>query len=256
MRILYLGNNWTGWQVLRWLREQGEEIVGLSIHEEHKRKHWHEIVRAADVPLTNIFDASKLREPETLEAIRALKPDIAVSVFFGYILKRDFIDIFPHGVINLHPSYLPYNRGSCPNVWSIVDGTPAGVSLHYIDEGIDTGDIIARRRVEQKATDTGKTLYQRLEKECVALFRDIWPIISSGRNQRTPQEDGGTLGRLRDLPEIAHIDRDETVKAGDLINVLRALTFPPYAGAYFMDGNERVYMRLELLREEELGNGS
>ena len=76
----------------------------------------------------------KLKEPKVLEAIDALQPDIGLSILFDYILRSEFLELCPLGVVNLHPSYLPYNRGQYPNVWSIMDGTPAGVTLHYIDD--------------------------------------------------------------------------------------------------------------------------
>ena len=86
MRVLFLGNNWVGWQVARWLEEQGEEIVGLVIHPPQKRRYGEEIIDSAKVDQTSIFDGAKLRQTKTLEAIKELQPDIGVSAFFGYIL--------------------------------------------------------------------------------------------------------------------------------------------------------------------------
>jgi len=254
MRILFLGNNWAGWQVIRWLCEQNEQIVGLVVHPLHKRKYGDEIVDSARLGPAHIFDGARLRQAEVLQAIKALQPDIALSVFFGYILRREFLDLFPAGVVNLHPAYLPYNRGTYPNVWSIVEGTPTGATLHYIDAGVDTGDIIARRQVPIEPVDTGETLYRKLEQACVDLFKETWPLIRTGRAPSIPQDEReGTFHRARDVARIDAIDLDGMYTARELIDIIRARTFAPYPGVYFMHQGRKVYLRLQLLYEEQLG---
>jgi methionyl-tRNA formyltransferase len=253
MRILFLGNNWVGWQVAKWLTERGENIVGLVVHPLEKQKYGNEITESTRVEPTHIFDGSKLRQPETLEAIKALQPDIGLSILFGYILKSEFIGLFPEGIINLHPAYLPYNRGAYPNVWSIVEGTPAGVTLHYIDAGIDTGDIVAQRSVPVEPIDTGETLYHKLETACLEIFKQTWPAIRAEQVPQIPQSaEAGTYHRTKDVREIDHIDLDEKYTARELINILRARTFPPYHGAYFTHEGRKVYLRLDLCYEEQL----
>ena len=253
MRILFLGNNWVGWQIVHWLREQDEQIVGLVTHPPHKRKYGDEIIRSAQVSLAHIFDGSQLRHPEVLETIKALRPDIGVSVMFGYILRPEFLELFPAGVINLHPAYLPYNRGAYPNVWSIVERTPAGVTLHYIDAGVDTGDIIAQRQVPIEPVDTGETLYRKLERVCVKLFKETWPLIRSGRAPRISQDkQEGTYHRTHDVERIDHIDLDRIYTARELTDIIRARTFPPYPGVYFIHQGRKVYLHIQLLYEEQL----
>jgi len=256
MRILFLGNNWVGWQVLSWLREQNDQIVGLIVHPPHKGKYVDEIISSAKISPAVIFDGSQLSQPDTLQAIKALRPDIGLSVLFDYILQPEFLGLFPGGVVNLHPSYLPYNRGQYPNVWSIVEGTPAGVTIHYIDTGVDTGDIIARREVPIEPVDTGETLYLKLEQASVDLFRETWPLIRSDRAPRIPQQrQEGTHHLTRDVERIDHIDLNHTYTARELIDVIRARTFPPHAGAYFIHQRRRVYLRMQLLYEEQIDEG-
>ena len=247
MRILYLGNNWLGWQILKWLKEQGEEIAGLAIHLPRKQKYASGIRQVANLPSDKIFDGAKLNDPELIESIKSLAPDIGLSVLFDYILKPEFLSIFPQGVVNLHPAYLPYNRGQYPNVWSIIEGTPSGVTLHYMDEGIDTGAIIAQKKVPVEMVDTGETLYRKLEQASLALFSESWPLVRAGKAPRTPQRgETGTYHRTDDVEAIDEIDLNRAYVARDLINVLRARTFPPYKGAYFTANGKRVYMRLGL----------
>jgi methionyl-tRNA formyltransferase len=251
MRVLCLCNNWLGWQALRWLREQGEEIVGLAVHPEARSKYGNEIRLEVSSANCLILDGSRLNEPRALEQLRKVEAEIAVSVLFAYVLNPAFIDLFPRGCINLHPALLPHNRGRFPNIWSIVTKTPAGVTLHYVDEGIDTGDVIAQKEVAIQVTDTGATLYRRLEAEGLGLFKANWPSIRAGSSSRTPQRPGaGSYHRARDVEQIDQIDLQKFYRAEDLVNVIRARTFPPYPGAYFMHDGKKIYLRLELNEED------
>lgn len=250
MRILYLGNNWLGWKVLEWLTEQDEEVVGLVTHPPGRSKHDAAMRGAVGLPENRVFDGAALQEPEVLQMIEELEPDIGVSVLFGYILKPAFLDLFPKGCVNLHPAYLPYNRGAYPNVWSIIEGTPAGATLHRIDEGIDTGSILARRRVEVRPTDTGRSLYEKLEQTALELFCDSWPKLEDESLDPIEQEeDEGTMHYVKDVEEIDCIDLDAIYTARELIDILRARTYPPHPGAYFKHEGRKVYLRLELFEE-------
>ena len=256
MRILYLGNNLVGWQILKWLKEQGDEIVGLVIHPPTKQQYTSEILQVARLPEERIFLGSQLPKPEVMASVRKLAPDIGLSVLFDYILKPEFLSIFPQGMVNLHPAYLPYNRGQYPNVWSIIEGTPAGVTLHYIDDRIDMGDIIAQKEVPVELVDTGETLYRKLEQASITLFQETWSLIKSGGAPRIPQSGAsGTYHRTQDVEAIDKIDLNGTYAARDLINILRARTFPPYKGAYIRQQGRKIYLRLQLLPEGTTGEG-
>lgn len=251
MRVAVFANNRVGLEALRWLKGGSDEVVALILHPEARAKHADEI--RATCPDALHLDASRLAEADTIAALRATKPEIGASLYFGYILKAPTLSLFPRGVVNLHPSLLPWNKGQYPNVWSIVERTPAGVTLHYIDEGIDTGDIIARREVPVLPHDTGLTLYRRLEDAALDLFRETWPMIRAGEAPRLPQSGGGSYHRTRDVERIDEIDLDRQYTARDLIDILRARTFPPYRGAFFKAQGRKVYVRIELLPEEERG---
>lgn len=251
MRIFCLANNWVGWQVLSWLGLQGANIVGLAVHPYDRRKYTNEILATVNLPAERVFNGTQLRQPEILERIADLRADIALSLFFGYILKPDFLQMFPAGVVNLHPAYLPYNRGAHPNVWSIIEGTPAGATLHYLDDGVDTGDIISRRQVEIEPIDTGEILYRKLETCCVELFKESWSSIRSGVAPRVAQQSHeGTSHRVKDVEKVDTIDLDRSYTGRELINLLRARTFSPYSGAYFYAGQQKIGVRLELFYEE------
>ena len=253
MKILFMGNNWLGWQILSWLHTAGEEIAGLVLHPDRRQKYGREIRESVSLPPERIFDGSRLREPATLEAIEALNPEIGISALFGYIVPPDLLDLMPAGCLNIHPAFLPYNRGAFPDAWSIIDGTPAGVTLHYMDSGLDTGEIVAQREVVKEPVDTGASLYRKLERESLSLFKETWPLIRSGAADRTPQRiDDGTFHRVCDVEGVDEIDLDRSYGARELIDLIRARTFPPFKGAYFRHGTGKVYLRLQLSYEEDL----
>lgn len=253
MRILFFGNNWVGWKITEWLKGQGEEIVGLVIHPLSRRKYGEEIINTIGLTKSHIFDGSRLREPGFIKVIRALEPKMGISACFGYLLRKEMLDLMPKGCLNIHPGFLPYGRGAFPNVWSIVEGTPTGVTLHYMDRDVDAGDIVAQKEILVEHVDTGKTLYHKLEHACVDLFEETWPLIKSGHAPRVPQKNHlKTCHKLKDVERIDEIDLDQTYKAKELINLIRARTFPPYPGAYFRYKGRKIYLRLQLLYEDQL----
>jgi methionyl-tRNA formyltransferase len=250
MRLICLVNNYLGWQALEYLREQ-EQVVGVVIHPPERCKFEKEI--RATAGSAEVFTAEDLRDPASLKRIAQLKPDLGMSVLFGYLLKQDFLTLLASGCLNLHPAYLPYNRGAYPNVWSIVDGTPAGVSLHYIDEGVDSGDIVRQKEVPVSCTDTGESLYHKLEAAGMQLLRDTWPAIQSGRVERTPQRnEAATFHKVADVAEIDEIYLGQSYPAEQLLRILRARTFPPHRGAFFRHEGRKVYVRIQF---EEEGDG-
>ena len=249
MKVFFMGNNWLGWRALAWLREHGTDIVGVALHPAERRGYGDEMLAAAAVPESRVFDASRLREPGVQQAIARLEPEIGLSVLLGYILVPELLSRFARGAINLHLAYLPYNRGAHPNVWSIVERTPAGATLHWMDAGVDTGDIIARATTDVTADDTGETLYRKLERDGLALLQRTWPTIETGRAPRERQGGEGTSHRTKDLARIDEIDLDARYRAGDLLDILRARTFPPHKGAFFRADGKRVYVRVQLESE-------
>jgi len=252
VKILFLGNNWLGWQVLKWLVGTGRKVIGVVIHPEEKQKYADKILEAAALPAECAFSAPLLKDERVLEKIKSLEPEVGLSVMFDYVLEKEFLEIFSRGCYNLHPSYLPYNRGNYSNVWSIIGRTPAGVTLHMIDGGVDTGAIIAQREVEIEPVDTGETLYRKLENTGVQLFEETWPLIESGEVTPVPQDkDVGEFLRKRDVEKIDCIDLDKDYKARDLIDILRARTFPPYKGAYFVENGKKIFMELKLYYGEK-----
>jgi methionyl-tRNA formyltransferase len=188
-----------------------------------------------------------LTEKSQLDLVHDVRPDLLVSVGFDHLVPSDILDVPSQGAINLHPALLPYNRGKSPNVWPLIDGTPAGVTLHYMDESFDTGEIISQRQIETDFADTGKRLHSRLENAQYDLFTEVWPDIQSGRIDTTPQDsEQGSYHTTDDFLDLCEIDPREKVQTKEFLDRLRALTFPPFNNAYLEIDGERYYVDIEI----------
>lgn len=128
--------------------------------------------------------------------------DLAVSFGYRHLIRRSTIEAIGCPILNLHISYLPYNRGAHPNFWSFFDGTPSGVTIHLIDEGIDTGPILYQEYVTFDETEvTFSQTYGRLVREIEALFTRKLPKILAKGWRAKEQVGDGTQHSLRDLPK-------------------------------------------------------
>lgn len=135
--------------------------------------------------------------------IKSERIDLAVSYGYRHIIRQDVLDALPGRIFNLHISYLPWNRGADPNFWSFVEGTPKGVTIHIVDSGLDTGDIVAQREIHMDPSqETLRSSYERLQAEIQELFKSYWPQIRIGTCAASRQTGAGTLHRLADKREI------------------------------------------------------
>lgn len=141
------------------------------------------------------------QEPLDLDA-ELLRYDLMVSFGYQHILTREFLAFYGRNIVNLHISYLPYNRGEYPNFWAFYDNTPHGVTIHLIDAGVDTGPILYQRFVNFTWERTFAQTYQTLIAEIEGLFVDHIEDIISERFTPRPQRGRGTYHRRADLPVI------------------------------------------------------
>ena len=131
--------------------------------------------------------------------------DWVISYGYRHIIGKDVLNTLPNRFVNLHISYLPWNRGADPNLWSWVDDTPKGVSIHLMDAGLDTGPILAQAMCDFRdpQQETLGTSYEGLQKAMVALFKEAWSFIAPGNVVAKPQTGKGTYHRLADRPMLA-----------------------------------------------------
>ena len=178
---------------------------------------------------------------------------MGISASFAYLLKPEMIDIFPRGCINLHAAMLPYNGGWHTNVWPILDGTPAGATIHYIDAGVDSGDLIVQRETPVEPTDSRRFLHEKITRDSIELFKENWSSIREGKNSRMPQ-----IVKSYDASQISRLARSAGLTRSHLPDS-GASRYPAepyllYPSAYYVEDDKRSYVRIELLRESGLAS--
>ncbi len=132
--------------------------------------------------------------------------EFLISYGYTHIIKKDILKLLPNRAINLHISYLPWNRGADPNFWSFVKGTPKGVTIHYLDEGIDTGDIIVQKHIYFNSyNETLATSYEKLHSAIQELFKQHWSEIKREACQRQKQANNGSTQRVKDKELLSNL---------------------------------------------------
>lgn len=138
-----------------------------------------------------------------INLLERLHPKWVVSYNDSYIVPKDIVALLYGRIVNLHASYLPWNRGASPNFWSFMEDTPKGVSIHFMDEGLDTGDLIAQEElVFDEGKETFRSSYEALNNRMFRLFCRIWPTLSAGMIVGKKQDGKGSFHTMKDIAEL------------------------------------------------------
>lgn len=252
LKIAFAGDRDVAVDVLTTLLELGDVPQALLLSDQDRASHDTALVALCESAGISppIIRGQQLSSVESVEFLQRLELDYIVCVHFPYLLRRPVLDTARRGVLNLHPSYLPYNRGWHTPTWAILDGTPAGASLHYVDESLDTGDIVCQRTAAIDPADTAHTLYARLKKLEVQVFREGWQQIRDGSATGIPQTDRqATAHRRQSLfdPAVQRLELNAVVRTRDLLRQLRALTTNRLdEAAYFETGAQRYRVQVTI----------
>ena len=175
------------------------------------------------------------------------------DLFLSLHSKQLFPDalVENHLCINVHPGLNPHNRGWFPQVFSILNGLPAGVTIHKMDTELDHGPILWQEELPIYPQDTSKDVYDRiLAKELELLDRHLEDILT-GNYTLTPMAEEGNINYKADFDALCPIDLNEPATYGQVIDRLRALTHAPYQNAYFIDKDgKKVYVGITLRKED------
>lgn len=161
------------------------------------------------------YEVSLVSDKVTASMIDEMKPDFVISYNYMHIVKEDVIDKLGDRIINLHISLLPWNKGASPNIWSFIDDTPKGVTIHRLEKGLDTGKIIVQKEIFfDENVETLASTYDTLNTEIVNLLIDNWDMIVEGEYKIKEQVGNGTYHRTADLKALLDgrkIDYDMTI---------------------------------------------
>ncbi|MBW2123058.1 MAG: methionyl-tRNA formyltransferase, partial [Deltaproteobacteria bacterium] len=184
-------------------------------------------------------EPSRLNSPEFLGAIRKTNPDFIVSGYYAKIFGDALLAIPPEGCVNLHPARLPEYRGLTPHFTHMLLGDDRNyITMHWLDAGVDTGDIIAWSSIEIRPEETGFETGRRLTEAGMEMLREYWPRVKDGTAPRLKQDESraSTFNFSWDIAEI-----DWTQSATQIWNLVRTLT-RPLGGAWTMVGGRRVHV--------------
>ena len=227
-----------GRRVLEWMLDNtDEEFVGVVSRVGEQGDTIQQLAFERYLPFYR--PQGNINAPEFIEVLRKLQPDLFISMYFGRLFSPDLLGVPKKGCINMHPSMLPKGRGQGPSTWPIVNGdSESGQTIHYLDEGIDSGDIIAQRSVPIDPDDNSSTLGRKLVDVGVELFKDTWPLISAGTAPRIPQNDDEATYTVAARREHARINWNESAEY--LSRFCRA--FEVGGGAWARVAGKRLYV--------------
>jgi methionyl-tRNA formyltransferase len=242
MRVIVFGYHTIGYLCLQELIERSEEVSAVVTHRDDPGEHiWFdsvaELARSAGIA---VFQPRNPNTSALVSLIRSLQPEIIFSFYYRRLLSKELLAIPPRGGINLHGSLLPKYRGRSPVNWVLVNGErQTGVTLHYMTEEADAGDIIAQRPVEITFADTALTLSRKVAQAALVLFQETFPLIKAGLAPRIPQDPAQATYYGGRRPEDGKIEWVRPALA--LYNLIRAVT-APYPGAFTWYQGKKLYV--------------
>ncbi len=251
MRVVFMGTGAFAIPGLEALVSAGHEVAAVVTQPDRAKGRGQTLAPPPVKPAAErlrlpVLQVRRVREPETQELLRGLRPQLQVVVAFGQILPRSVIEIAPLGTLNVHASLLPRYRGAAPIQWAIACGeTETGVTTMLIDEGLDTGPTLLARSLAIGAEETAAELEPRLARLGAELLLESLRGLAEGRLTPRPQDharatlapllkkDDGRIDWARPAQEIACRARGFnpwpgafTQVGGRLLKVLRASALP------------------------------
>ncbi len=256
MNIIFMGTPDFAKESLQAIYEAGHNVIAVVTNPDKPKGRGMKMVQSpvkeyAINKNIEVFQPIKVRNnPEFIEKIKSLNPDIICVVAYGKILPKELLEIPKLGCINVHGSLLPKYRGAAPIQWAVINGEKTtGITTMYMDEGMDTGDMILKQEVQIGEDETTGELWDRLSKIGGELLVQTLEQIKLGTAPRTPQGDNFTMAPMLNK-EIAKIDWINKT-ANEIKNLVRGLN--PIMGAYsFENGKKIKFWKVQVVKANEL----
>ena len=255
MKILFMGTPDFAKESLEKIVDSGYEVVGVVAPPDRPKGRGMKMI-ACPVKEYALEKNLKIFQPEKIvnnkefkDEIRALEPDLFCVVSYGKILPKSFLEIPTKGAINVHPSMLPKYRGAAPIQWAILNGDKTtGVTIMYMNEKMDAGDIILQKEIEIDDNETTGELWDRLSTIGAEMLLDTVKNIDNGTVERKPQPEEFTLAPMIEK-SMAKIDFD-SFNSNKIKNLVRGLN--PILGAYsILEGKKVKFWKIEVLSIKE-----
>jgi methionyl-tRNA formyltransferase len=243
MRLVLFADNVVGLEISRYLVDKFPEDLSLVVTLQKNEIFFLAKERNIPVCVYNSVKGVMSKLPRDV--------DLGVLAWWPKILKESLLQMPRCGFINTHPSLLPFNRGKHYNFWALVEQNPFGVTLHRVDSGVDTGDIIAQQEIPYDWCDSGESLYFKAQKCMLDLFYQTYPILRTGNFKSVPQNlQTGSFHHSSEIDQVSKIDLDCMYRARDLLNLLRARTFEGYPGCWFEEAGSRYEISIKVRKSD------
>jgi methionyl-tRNA formyltransferase len=255
LKILFMGTPDFAQESLKSIYDAGFEIIGVVTNPDKPKGRgmklaYSPVKEYALEKNLKIYQPIKIKNnTEFLDEIRALAPDVICVVAYGKILPKEILEIPKLGCINVHGSLLPKYRGAAPIQWAVLNGDKTtGITTMYMNEGMDTGDMILKEEVEIGPEETTGDLWQKLSKIGGEILVKTLKLIEEGKAPREKQTEEATLAPMLNK-EMALIDWENS-DANKIHNLIRGLN--PIMGAYsYIDGKKIKFWKSKVLTKEE-----
>lgn len=177
--------------------------------------------------------------------------ELGILAWWPNIISKKVYSSIKYGFVNTHNSFLPNNKGMHPYYWAVVENCQYGVTLHWINEGIDTGDIIAQEKIKIGWEDNADSIYRKSLEKMVSLFKQTYPDLRNGKFLSITQANSGSFHYASELDKHSEIKLEKMYVARDILNIIRARTSTSetFKAAYFNDCG-KIY-RIKIFIEEE-----
>lgn len=170
---------------------------------------------------------------------------IGFLLWWPTILDEKIINKFQTGIVNFHPSYLPFGRGKDPYFWSIVNDEPFGISCHFIDKKIDSGSLIVQKKIAKDWTDTGESLREKAINELKFVIKDwVKKVIES--DYVLKKIDDLTVNYRKDMLNKTFVELDTQHTFREFLNLVRAKSNSDHIGVEFLDSGNRFHVKLQI----------
>ena len=195
MRVVFMGTPDIAATCLKKILADGFEVVGVYTQPDRPKGRGMKLVappakEVAAAAGTPVFQPEGFREDETVEQLKALRPDVVAVVAYGRILPQKVLDIVPGGFINIHASVLPQYRGSAPYQWAVLDGlAETGVSAQFMVHAMDAGDVVGVSKTPIGENETAGELLDRLAVLGADLLSDVLKKYAQGALVAVPQDE-------------------------------------------------------------------
>ncbi len=252
MRIVFMGTPDFAVPSLKALVEAGHEICGVFTQPDKPKNRGMKLQQppvkeyAVSAGLT-VFQPVKMRDGEALEILRTLNPDLIAVAAYGKILPVDILELPRLGCINVHSSLLPKYRGAAPINWAILNGEDeTGVTIMYMAEGMDTGDILAQAQTPIDLDENAAQLFDRLADMGAKLLVDTVAALEAGKVHPIPQDEAQATRAPMLSKELSPLNWVRTAR--QLHDQVRGL-YPWPAATAILDGIRCKVLRTEITGE-------